>query len=113
MLTWLPNLTMKPRPHERRCVGEGPGYARKPRNRPDDPKRRRGVGRSSQKESAIDAAGVSGAAPTAERRPTEPVSARNSLPEAQKRARNAGEKQQSAKRTAHEDGGDERVGIRE
>jgi hypothetical protein len=69
---------------------------RKPRNRTDDPKRRGSVG-SSQRESATDAGGVSGAAPIAERRPTKPVSARNSLPEAQKRARNVGEKQQSAR----------------
>jgi hypothetical protein len=83
---------------------------RKPRNRTDDSKRRGSVG-SPQKESAIDAGGVSGAAPTAERRPTEPVSTSNPLPEAQKRARNAGEEQQSAKRTTREEG--ERVGIRD
>jgi hypothetical protein len=52
---------------------------------------------------------------TAKRTPTELGSSRDSpLPEARKkRASNAGEKQQSAERTAHEDGGDERVGIRD
>jgi hypothetical protein len=84
---------------------------RKPRNRPDDPKPRCGRARPSQNESTVGVGGVSRTAHTPKRRPTELGPTRdNPLPEARKRASNAGEKQQSAKRSAHEDGVDERVG---
>jgi hypothetical protein len=75
---------------------------RKPRNRTEDPKQGGTIG-SSQSESDL----------TAERGPTESVSTRNPLPQAQKRARNADEKQQSGTRGAHAHGGDERASIHE